>query len=88
MTTSTADESRSEFAEWKEGQLFPVGWEEMDGPQKVKEIYMGRRGMLYWAQQSTWYFGIFMVVAWIVFRFVLPSAGVYDLAADLSSPSN
>lgn len=36
------------MADWKEGKLFPEGWEEMPLDQKVAELYMGKRGALFW----------------------------------------
>ena len=37
-----------EFAPWKEGQLFPEGWDNMPLSQKLSELYMGQRGVLFW----------------------------------------
>jgi hypothetical protein len=75
------------FAEWKEGQLFPEGWEEMDPLKKLNELYMGKRGFMYWANESAKYSLIIVVVLWVLFRFVGPSLGLYQLASDLSTPN-
>ncbi|KAK9814076.1 hypothetical protein WJX72_000357 [[Myrmecia] bisecta] len=75
------------MAEWKEGQLFPEGWADMNVFQKVTELYVGRRGVLFWAAKLS-YGAIFVLIgAWIVFRFVGPSLGLYNLSNDIQSPS-
>jgi len=74
-------------AAWKEGELLPEGWEDMDVGQKVSEIYMGERGILYWLQQAAWFSSIGLAVAWVIFRFVGPSLGLYNLANELTSVS-
>lgn len=74
------------FAEWKEGQLFPEGWEEMDQVQKVTELWAGQRGALYWMTQSAWYSVLILGVMWVIFRFVGPALGLYKLASDFSPP--
>lgn len=38
-------------AKWREGQLLPTGWESMSLMQKVTELYLGERGMLFWANK-------------------------------------
>lgn len=38
----------SNMAEWKEGKLFPEGWESMPLDKKMNELYLGQRGILYW----------------------------------------
>jgi hypothetical protein len=70
------------YAEWKKGELFPEGWEEMDLPTKVMELYMGKRGVLYWATQSAWYSVWILLGAWILFRFIGPALGLYQLSVD------
>ncbi len=72
------------FAEWKEGELFPEGWENMEWPQRASELWMGKRGALYWMTQSAWYSVLILAFAWVLFRFVLPALGVYQLANDFS----
>lgn len=74
-------------AEWKEGQLFPEGWEEMDPLQKATELYMGKRGFLYWANQAALWSVGGLLVGWAVFRFVGPALGLYQLQNDLSTPN-
>eukprot|EP00884_Botryococcus_braunii_P015273 jgi/Botrbrau1/2429/Bobra.0395s0051.1 len=86
---SKRNESESTgLAEWKEGQLFPEGWDGMPLPQKLYELYTGKRGFLYWTAQAAWYSIFGLVGGWVVFRFVLPALGIYQLANDLQSPPN
>ena len=66
-------------AEWKKGQLFPEGWEEMDPIEKATELYLGERGILYWSTQLTIGGLVLLVVAWIGFRFIGPVLGLYQL---------
>ncbi len=42
------DSQYENMAEWKEGQLFPEGWDKMPLGQKITELYLGRRGVLFW----------------------------------------
>uniref|UniRef100_A0A7S3YCT4 Uncharacterized protein n=2 Tax=Lotharella globosa TaxID=91324 RepID=A0A7S3YCT4_9EUKA len=69
-----------EMAPWEEGQLFPEGWEEMDLGTKVANIYMGKRGLLFWLTQISLYVAAAVIVGWVVFRFVGPALGLYKLA--------
>lgn len=74
-------ESSGQFAApWKEGELFPEGWEKMNLFEKFYNAYMGERGLLFWANKLA--FGaVFVVIgAWIVFRFVGPAIGLYKLS--------
>ena len=66
-------------AEWKKGQLFPEGWEEMDPIEKATELYLGERGILYWSTQLTIGGLVLLVVAWVGFRFIGPALGLYQL---------
>ncbi len=68
------------YAEWKEGQLFPEGWEKMDPLQKATELYLGKRGILFWSTKAAWGGIISLIVAWAVFRFLGPALGLYQLA--------
>jgi hypothetical protein len=74
-------------AEWKEGQLFPEGWEDMDPFQKATELYLGKRGFLFWSTKLALGGVVFLVAAWIAFRFIGPSLGLYQLVNDISTPS-
>jgi hypothetical protein len=70
-------------AEWKEGKLFPEGWEQMSLPEKVAELYLGQRGMLFWANKAAWASVWVVGGAWVLFRFVGPALGLYKLQGDL-----
>jgi hypothetical protein len=97
--TQTKQEDNSNMAPWKEGQLFPEGWEQMSLPQKVyhgsstgllaiifnlckhrtdvcllslclkvTELYMGRRGVLFWLNKAA-YASVFVLIGgWVIFR--------------------
>ncbi|KAK9853350.1 hypothetical protein WJX84_004131 [Apatococcus fuscideae] len=54
-------------AEWKEGKWLPEGWDKMDPPQKVYEIYTGKRGLLFWASKLSY-----------ASLFILGAAGLLD----------
>jgi hypothetical protein len=82
VTPPQQQQASSTYAEWKEGALFPVGWERMPLPQKVTEIYLGQRGMLFWANKAAWASSITIGVLWVLLRLVLPSLGVISLPGD------
>lgn len=75
------------MAEWKEGSLFPEGWDDMNPLQKITELYMGKRGFLFWSTKLSLAGVITLAVAWIAFRFIGPALGLYTLTNDLSTPS-
>ncbi|KAL6763757.1 hypothetical protein V8C86DRAFT_2489821 [Haematococcus lacustris] len=79
----TKVEEASNRAEWKEGQLFPEGFDNMTLGDKITELYLGRRGILFWANKAA-YASVFIVIGgWVIFRFVLPNLGLYTLPGDL-----
>jgi hypothetical protein len=59
----------------------------MDPLQKATELYMGKRGLLFWANRAAWASVIGLLVGWALFRFVGPALGLYTLANDLSQPN-
>ena len=83
---SSAD-SGSPFAEWKEGELFPEGWDNMDPLQKINELYLGQRGFLFWSTKLATGGVVVLGVAWVLFRIVGPALGLYQLADDINTPS-
>lgn len=83
--TPREESSSSNRAEWKKGQLFPEGWEQMSLPEKVAELYLGQRGMLFWATELSWKAAIALGVAWVLFR-VGGAVGLYQLQGDLTMP--
>lgn len=76
------------MAEWREGALFPEGWEEMPVTQKIAELYTGKRGLLFWLGKVTYALIFVTMGGWIVFRFVLPQLGILELQNGLDSPPN
>lgn len=63
------------FVLWCPPQLFPEGWDQMDLGQKVYQLYMGKRGILFWATQAAWYGSIALIVSWAIFRWVAEVVG-------------
>jgi hypothetical protein len=45
---SKDNDSSGQYSEWKEWHLFPEGFEQMPLSQKMTELYLGRRGFLFW----------------------------------------
>ncbi|EFJ49920.1 hypothetical protein VOLCADRAFT_74041 [Volvox carteri f. nagariensis] len=80
------DSQYENMAEWKEGQLFPEGWESMGVGQKLTELYLGRRGVLFWANKAAYASVFILLGGWILFRFVGPAVGLYKLAGDFAPP--
>eukprot|EP00798_Chlamydomonas_sp_ICE-L_P020301 gene20301-27059_t len=86
MSQEEKDLLDNPYNEWNEGKLFPEGWEQMSLPGKVAEIYLGRRGILFWMNKLA-YASVFVLIGlWILFRFVGPNLGFYKLAGDLMPP--
>lgn len=62
-------------------------WESMTLQEKAVEIYMGEKGILFWLNKSA-YASIFILIgAWVLFRFVGPSLGLYKLESSLLEPT-
>ena len=74
-------------AEWKEGKLFPEGWEGMDPLEKANELYIGQRGILFWMNKAAFASIGIVAVLWVLFRFVGPVLGLYSLESDLLTPT-
>jgi hypothetical protein len=83
---SARPEPFDEGVPWKEGSLFPEGWDQMDPLEKATQVYMGKYGALYWANKAAWFSIIGLGFAWVLFRVVLPLTGAYQLADDLGTP--
>lgn len=61
-------------------------WDEMGPVRKVQEILYGEKGFLFWLNKLA-YYAIFAVIGgWILFRFVGPATGLYDLVNPLDVP--
>ncbi|KAL4187611.1 hypothetical protein AMTRI_Chr09g39860 [Amborella trichopoda] len=62
-------------------------WESMNFAEKAAELYVGEKGVLFWLNKAA-YASIFVVVGgWILFRFVGPSLGLYQLDSPPLPPS-
>lgn len=76
------------MAPWKEGELFPEGWENMPVTEKIAELYTGKRGLLFWAGKVTYALTFALMAGWVIFRFILPQLGILELQNGLDSPPN
>ncbi|KAF8387729.1 hypothetical protein HHK36_026383 [Tetracentron sinense] len=66
----------------------PKEWESMTINEKAVELYMGEKGLLFWLNKFA-YASIFIIIgAWILFRFVGPSLGLYQLDSAPLSPTS
>jgi hypothetical protein len=65
---------------WPEGQLFPDRWDQLDLLDKVTVGMYGERGFLFWLNKLAFASIGGLVVIWILFRFVGPATGLYQLA--------
>lgn len=71
---------------WREGALFPEGWDDMDPFEKMTQLYMGERGLLFWANKAAYASVFILGGAWVLFRFVGPALGLYELAGNVPQP--
>lgn len=72
---------------WREGQLFPDGWEQMSIFEKAWQLYAGERGGLFWANKLA-FTAIFVIIGgWVLFRIVGPATGLYQLTNDITTPT-
>ncbi|WOL13157.1 hypothetical protein Cni_G21926 [Canna indica] len=63
-------------------------WEAMSLSEKAVELYVGEKGLLFWLNKFA-YASIFIIVGgWILFRFVGPSLGLYQLDSAPLPPSS
>lgn len=70
---------------WREGQLLPDDWSELSLFEKAWAIYAGERGALFWANKFALAAAIVVGVSWILFRFVGPTLGLYELKSTFTS---
>ncbi|KAG0567640.1 hypothetical protein M758_7G126700 [Ceratodon purpureus] len=62
-------------------------WDDMSLPEKAWELYIGEKGALFWLNKLA-YASIFLIIGgWIVFRFIGPALGWYELDSGLLPPS-
>jgi len=62
-------------------------WDEMSSSEKVVAWWLGEKGGLFWLNRLSWGATIFLAVLWILFRFVGPNLGLYDLENGLVPPA-
>ncbi|KAG2430878.1 hypothetical protein HXX76_009852 [Chlamydomonas incerta] len=86
QTQNKVDSQYENMSPWEEGQLFPEGWERMDLGTKLTELYLGRRGVLFWANKAAYASVFGLLGGWILFRFVGPALGLYKLAGEFAPP--
>ncbi|XP_031496141.1 uncharacterized protein LOC116261497 [Nymphaea colorata] len=66
----------------------PKDWESMTLSEKAMELYVGEKGILFWLNKFA-YASIFIVIGgWILFRFVGPYLGLYQLDGSPLSPTD
>nr|XP_027076232.1 uncharacterized protein LOC113700025 [Coffea arabica]XP_027079257.1 uncharacterized protein LOC113702317 [Coffea arabica] len=66
----------------------PKDWESMTLTEKVVELYMGEKGILFWLNKFA-YASIFIIIGgWIVFRFVGPALNLYQLDSPPLAPTS
>lgn len=62
-------------------------WDDMSLPEKAWELYIGEKGALFWLNKLA-YASIYLIIGgWIVFRFIGPALGWYELDSGLLPPS-
>ena len=79
--------SASAAAPRREKQRERKGWEDMSLAEKAVELYVGEKGLLFWLNKFAYASIFIMVGAWILFRFVGPSLGLYQLDAPPLPPT-
>ncbi|XP_051146142.1 uncharacterized protein LOC127261785 [Andrographis paniculata] len=66
----------------------PKDWDSMTLTEKLVEVYVGEKGLLFWLNKFA-YASIFIVIGgWIVFRFVGPAFNLYQLDTPPLSPTS
>ena len=83
MTTPQQAESST----WRKGQLLPDDWEQLSAAEKLNQLYMGDRGALFWLNKLAYAACFGLVGGWIVFRFVGPALGLYQLSNTSGLPA-
>ncbi|KAL5985944.1 hypothetical protein ACLOJK_027934 [Asimina triloba] len=65
----------------------PKDWDSMTLSEKMAQLYVGEKGLLFWLNKFA-YASIFIIIGgWILFRFVGPSIGLYQLDSTPLAPS-
>jgi len=63
-------------------------WDEMSLGEKAYELYVGEKGALFWLNKFAYASIFIMAGAWILFRFVGPATGLYQLDAPPLAPTD
>ncbi|PNT75576.1 LOW QUALITY PROTEIN: hypothetical protein BRADI_1g35210v3 [Brachypodium distachyon] len=63
-------------------------WDEMSLGEKALELYVGEKGALFWLNKFAYASIFIMAGAWILFRFVGPATGLYQLDAPPLAPTD
>ncbi|MEW5307471.1 MAG: hypothetical protein WDW38_008717 [Sanguina aurantia] len=74
------EDPTNQLADWKEGALLPTDWDKMSWFVRINELYVGKRGLLFWANKSAYASVFIMIALWFAFRFIGPNLGLYKLA--------
>jgi hypothetical protein len=82
-----ATPKKKKAAPRRESPRAPKKWEEMSLAEKALELYVGEKGMLFWLNKFAYASIFIMAGAWILFRFVGPSLGLYQLDAPPLAPT-
>lgn len=65
----------------------PKKWDDMSLQEQAWELYIGEKGALFWLNKLA-YASIYLIIGgWIVFRFIGPALGWYELDSPLLPPS-
>lgn len=62
-------------------------WDEMPLPEKAWSLYIGEKGLLFWINKLAYIFIFVIAGGWIVFRFIGPALGFYQLEGDILPPT-
>eukprot|EP00232_Nephroselmis_pyriformis_P026873 CAMPEP_0182864820 /NCGR_PEP_ID=MMETSP0034_2-20130328/7367_1 /TAXON_ID=156128 /ORGANISM="Nephroselmis pyriformis, Strain CCMP717" /LENGTH=169 /DNA_ID=CAMNT_0024997089 /DNA_START=1 /DNA_END=507 /DNA_ORIENTATION=- len=63
-------------------------WDQMNPLEKSWELYAGEKGALFWLNEIAYKGSFALVVLWILFRFVGPALGLYDLVNPFVTPES
>ncbi|KAG6529707.1 uncharacterized protein LOC122040146 [Zingiber officinale] len=62
-------------------------WESMTPGEKAVELYVGEKGLLFWLNKIAYALIFVIAGGWILFRFIGPALGLYQLDSAPLSPS-
>ncbi|KAM0846376.1 hypothetical protein ACQ4PT_055710 [Festuca glaucescens] len=88
MRGKTKAKASQAAAPRREKQRKKKGWDEMSLAEKAMELYVGEKGALFWLNKFAYASIFIMAGAWILFRFVGPLTGLYQLDAPPLAPTD